>query len=56
MVQFSAEAKAEGKGVAVKYNKFTGLPMLKMKDRILEKTVMDDSLKGKTSDYKPLFI
>jgi citrate lyase subunit beta/citryl-CoA lyase len=37
MVQLSAEAKAEGKGVAVKDNKFIGPPMLKMADKILGK-------------------
>lgn len=37
MVQLSAEAKAEGKGVAVKDNKFIGPPMLKMAENILRK-------------------
>lgn len=37
MVQLSAEAKAEGKGVAVKDNKFIGPPMLKMAEKILAK-------------------
>jgi len=37
MVQLTAEAKAEGKGVAVKDNKFIGPPMLKMAEKILEK-------------------
>lgn len=37
MVQLSAEAKAEGKGVAVKDNKFIGPPMLKMAEKILMK-------------------
>lgn len=37
MVQLSAEAKAEGKGVAVKDNKFIGPPMLKMAEKILSK-------------------
>ena len=35
MVQLTAEAKAEGKGVAVKDNKFIGPPMLKMAEKIL---------------------
>ena len=37
MVQLTAEAKAEGKGVAVKDNKFIGPPMLKMAEKILAK-------------------
>lgn len=37
MVQLTAEAKAEGKGVAVKDNKFIGPPMLKMAEKILKK-------------------
>lgn len=37
MVQLTAEAKAEGKGVAVKDGKFIGPPMLKMAERILSK-------------------
>ena len=37
MVQLTEEAKAEGKGVAVKDNKFIGPPMLKMAEKILEK-------------------
>lgn len=37
MVQLTAEAKAEGQGVAVKDNKFIGPPMLKMAEKILEK-------------------
>jgi len=37
MVQLTAEAKAEGKGVAVKDDKFIGPPMLKMAERILAK-------------------
>ena len=37
MVQLTAEAKAEGKGVAVKDNKFIGPPMLKMAEKILSK-------------------
>lgn len=37
MVQLTAEAKAEGKGVAVKDNKFIGPPMLKMAEKILRK-------------------
>ena len=35
MVQLTAEAKAEGKGVAVKDNRFIGPPMLKMAEKIL---------------------
>ena len=38
MVQLTAEAKAEGKGVAVKDNKFIGPPMLKMAEKILQKS------------------
>ena len=37
MIQLTAEAKAEGKGVAVKDNKFIGPPMLKMAEKILTK-------------------
>lgn len=37
MVKLTAEAKAEGKGVAVKDNKFIGPPMLKMAEKILAK-------------------
>lgn len=37
MVQLTAEAKAEGKGVAVKDNKFIGPPMLKMAEKIIKK-------------------
>ncbi len=37
MVRFTAEAKAEGKGVAVKDNKFIGPPMLKMAEKVLAK-------------------
>ena len=37
MVRLAAEAKAEGKGVAVKDNKFIGPPMLKMAKKILAK-------------------
>ena len=37
MVQLTAEAKAEGKGVAVKEGKFIGPPMLKMAEKILDK-------------------
>lgn len=33
----TAEAKAEGKGVAVKEGKFIGPPMLKMAEKILNK-------------------
>lgn len=37
MIRLTEEAKAEGKGVAVKDNKFIGPPMLKMAQRILAK-------------------
>ncbi len=37
MVSLTEEAKAEGKGVAVKEGKFIGPPMLKMAERILSK-------------------
>ena len=37
MVHLASEAKAEGKGVAVKDNKFIGPPMLKMAEKILKK-------------------
>ena len=37
MLLLTAEAKAEGKGVAVKDNKFIGPPMLKMAEIILSK-------------------
>lgn len=37
MVQLTAEAKAEGKGVAVKEGEFIGPPMLKMAEKIIEK-------------------
>ncbi len=37
MVKLTAEAKAEGKGVAVKEGKFIGPPMLKMAEKILNK-------------------
>lgn len=37
MVQLTEEAKAEGKGVAVKDNKFIGPPMLKMAQKLLNK-------------------
>lgn len=40
MVQLTEEAKAEGKGVAVKDNKFIGPPMLKMAETILNKQKM----------------
>lgn len=40
MVQLTEEAKAEGKGVAVKDNKFIGPPMLKMAQNILKKRDM----------------
>lgn len=38
MVQLTEEAKAEGKGVAVKEGKFIGPPMLKMAEKILDKS------------------
>lgn len=37
MIQLAAEAKAEGKGVAVKEGKFIGPPMMKMAEKILAK-------------------
>lgn len=37
MIQLTAEAKAEGKGVAVKEGKFIGPPMMKMAEKILAK-------------------
>lgn len=37
MIQLTKEAKAEGKGVAVKDNKFIGPPMWKMAEKILRK-------------------
>ena len=37
MIQLTSEAKAEGKGVAVKNNKFIGPPKLKMAEKILAK-------------------
>lgn len=37
MIRLSEEAKAEGKGVAVKDNKFIGPPMVKMAREIIEK-------------------
>ena len=37
MIRLSDEAIAEGKGVAVKDNKFIGPPMLKMAKEILRK-------------------
>ena len=43
MVQLTAEAKAEGKGVAVKDNKFIGPPMLKMAMIIITKNNMINS-------------
>lgn len=48
MVQLTEEAKAEGKGVAVKDNKFIGPPMLKMAQNILKKR---DLISQKSSDY-----
>ena len=46
MVQLTAEAKAEGKGVAVKDNKFIGPPMLKMARNIIAKNNMINSKKN----------
>ena len=40
MVQLAEEAVREGKGVAVKDNKFIGPPMLKMANEILRKNKM----------------
>lgn len=37
MIQLTEEAKAEGKGVAVKEGKFIGPPMLKMAEKIMKK-------------------
>lgn len=45
MVALTAEAKAEGKGVAVKDNKFIGPPMLKMAQKILKKEEIINSRK-----------
>jgi len=45
MIQLTAEAKAEGKGVAVKDNKFIGPPMLKMAEKILAKKQIIENLK-----------
>lgn len=38
MVELAEEAQREGKGVAVKDNKFIGPPMVKMAKRIIEKS------------------
>ena len=46
MVQLTAEAKSEGKGVAVKEGKFIGPPMLKMAEKILSKY---EKICGKTT-------
>lgn len=46
MVQLTAEAKAEGKGVAVKDNKFIGPPMLKMAMSIIKKKQQIESAKN----------
>ncbi len=46
MIQLTAEAKAEGKGVAVKDNKFIGPPMLKMAENILAR---HDKIQRKTT-------
>jgi citrate lyase subunit beta/citryl-CoA lyase len=40
MVQLAEEAVREGKGVAVKDNKFIGPPMLKMAKEVLDKAMM----------------
>lgn len=40
MVQLAEEAEKEGKGVAVKDNKFIGPPMVKMAKDILKKHEM----------------
>ena len=37
MIELSEEAQREGKGVAVKDNKFIGPPMVKMAKNIIEK-------------------
>ena len=44
MVHLSAEAKAEGNGVAVKEGKFIGPPMLKMAEKILRKSELTDAI------------
>ncbi len=45
MIQLTEEAKAEGKGVAVKDNKFIGPPMLKMAEYILYKNEQINKMK-----------
>lgn len=45
MVHLTEEARAEGKGVAVKDNKFIGPPMLKMAQEILKKQLLIDKRK-----------
>jgi citrate lyase subunit beta/citryl-CoA lyase len=42
MIELSTNAVSEGKGVAVKKNKFIGLPMVKMAKKILERKEMID--------------
>lgn len=44
MIMLSEEAQKEGKGVAVKDNKFIGPPMVKMAQKILEKNELCKSL------------
>ena len=42
MIELSEKAKAEGKGVAVKDEKFIGPPMVKMANNILRKKKIID--------------
>ena len=46
MIQLSEEAQKDGKGVAVKDNKFIGPPMVKMAKNILQKQELIDLKKG----------
>ena len=46
MIQLSEEAQKDGKGVAVKDNKFIGPPMVKMAKNILKKQELIDLKKG----------
>ena len=47
MILLSEEAQKDGKGVAVKDNKFIGPPMVKMAQNILKKQELIDLKKGK---------
>lgn len=47
MIQLSEEAQKDGKGVAVKNNKFIGPPMVKMAKNILKKQELIESKKYK---------